>query len=197
MPTGYTADIKDGITFEQYAMNCARAFGALISMRDESSDNPIPEQFKPSDYHEEALKTAKAELKKLEAMPLSEAVRIAVKYNESKENQRLKAIAERRSLKEKYQAMLDSAVSWQPPTDDHKDLHKFMVDQIEKSIEYDCSGDFYAKPEKQLSGKEWLSQQTERAKENIAYHRKGQAEEIARTDSRNAWLQSLRESLGR
>ena len=34
MPTGYTDKIKDGITFKEYAMGCARAFGALITMRD-------------------------------------------------------------------------------------------------------------------------------------------------------------------
>ena len=197
MPTGYTADIKDGITFEQYAMNCARAFGALISMRDESSDTPIPEQFKPSDYHEKALLKAEIELKSLELITSVEADREAKENNERREKSRLKSLSENIALKEKYTSMLESAVSWQPPTDDHKDLHKFMVDQIEKSIEHDCSGDFYAKPEKQLSGEQWLSQQVESAKKNIDYHRKGQAEEIARTDSRNSWLQSLRESLGR
>lgn len=35
MPTGYTADIKDGIDFKTYAMNCARAFGACVMLRDE------------------------------------------------------------------------------------------------------------------------------------------------------------------
>ena len=196
MPTGYTADIKDGITFEQYAMNCARAFGALISMRDESSDTPIPEQFKPSDYHEKALKTAKAELKKLESMPLSESVRLAVKYNESKEKQRLKAIAERRSLKEKYQAMLEQVDAWVPPTKDHDDLHAFMRDQIEKSIRFDCSED-YIQPEKRLSGEAWLAHSLDVEQNNIEYHAKEHAEEIDRTNSRNSWLQSLRESLGR
>ena len=34
MPTGYTADIKDGIDFKTYAMNCARAFGARVMLRE-------------------------------------------------------------------------------------------------------------------------------------------------------------------
>ena len=45
MPTGYTAGILEGETFEQYALQCAKAFGALVMMRDEPSDAPIPDQF--------------------------------------------------------------------------------------------------------------------------------------------------------
>jgi hypothetical protein len=42
MPTGYTAGVADGtITeFREYALLCARAFGACIMLRDE----PVEEQ---------------------------------------------------------------------------------------------------------------------------------------------------------
>lgn len=40
MPTGYTDAIKDGISFNQFILSCARAFGALITMRDEPSSVP-------------------------------------------------------------------------------------------------------------------------------------------------------------
>ena len=46
-------------------MDCARAFGACIMMRDESVDAPIPEEFKPSTYHIEELEKAKSDLKKV------------------------------------------------------------------------------------------------------------------------------------
>jgi len=50
MPTGYTLDLYDGknITFKEFVMKCAGAFGALISMKDESLDAPIPEHLEPS-----------------------------------------------------------------------------------------------------------------------------------------------------
>jgi len=38
MPTGYTAEIYEGekeVTFEKFALTCARAFGACITIRDE------------------------------------------------------------------------------------------------------------------------------------------------------------------
>ena len=67
MPTGYTLDLYDGkdITFEEFALRCARAFGALISMRDEPIDAPIPERFEPSDYHLKELEKAKKRLKEV------------------------------------------------------------------------------------------------------------------------------------
>ena len=67
MPTGYTLDLYDvkDITFEEFALRCARAFGALISMRDEPIDAPIPERFEPSDYHLKELEKAKKRLKEV------------------------------------------------------------------------------------------------------------------------------------
>src|SRR6056297_1005549 len=62
MPTGYTHQIKDGISFEKYALGCARAFGATISMRDDPPDAEIPEKFDESDHHLEKIKEAQDNL---------------------------------------------------------------------------------------------------------------------------------------
>lgn len=35
MPTGYTSSIKDGISFENFVLKCARNFGACIAWRKE------------------------------------------------------------------------------------------------------------------------------------------------------------------
>ena len=77
MPTGYTAAIADGVTFEQFALNCARAFGALIDMRDEPSDAPIPERFEPSNYHEKKIAEINDELVRLKEMSQDEAKMVA------------------------------------------------------------------------------------------------------------------------
>ena len=56
MPTGYTATLMEkGQTFQEFIMGCARAFGALIEMRDSPNDAPIPDKFEPSDYHAKRL----------------------------------------------------------------------------------------------------------------------------------------------
>ena len=69
MPTGYTAGVADGsiIDFNEYALQCARNFGACILLRDEPLSSEIPE-FEPSDYHEKALTESKAGLSSFLAM---------------------------------------------------------------------------------------------------------------------------------
>ena len=64
MPTGYTAGIIDGKTetFQEFAKQCMRAFGATIHMRDENMDKEY-EPRTPSDYHTKALEEAKEKLK--------------------------------------------------------------------------------------------------------------------------------------
>lgn len=50
MPTGYTYPVCEGkITeFPDFALSCARAFGALISMREEPMDAPLPDEIAAS-----------------------------------------------------------------------------------------------------------------------------------------------------
>ena len=79
MPTGYTSDIEKGITFNEFTMQCARAFGACISMRDDPGDKPIPKEFKPSTYHIEGIKKAKEKMVQLKKMSLETATQEAGK----------------------------------------------------------------------------------------------------------------------
>lgn len=61
MPTGYTAAVCDGkITeFPAFALQCARAFGALITMRDDAMNAPIPEEIKPdTSYYDKNISEA-------------------------------------------------------------------------------------------------------------------------------------------
>lgn len=71
MPSAYTAPVQDGkITeFKDFAILCARAFGACIDMRDDPLDKPIPEAFSPvTKHYDEALATATNKLAALRAM---------------------------------------------------------------------------------------------------------------------------------
>src|SRR5688572_14375055 len=73
MPTGYTSTLMEkGQSFPEFTMLCARAFGALIEMRDESLDATIPEKFEPSDYYTDRIAALKAELDTLTSMNASE-----------------------------------------------------------------------------------------------------------------------------
>jgi len=45
MPTGYTCQVQDGMIteFKEFALLCARNFGACITLRDEPLSPDIPE----------------------------------------------------------------------------------------------------------------------------------------------------------
>lgn len=196
MPTGYTACIGDDATFEKFVLGCARAFGALVTMRDDPADAPIPERFEPYDYHAKAIKEAEATLRELDGMPLDEAERRAnADYAEALKRNR-EMIQRNDDLRAKYTAMLKQVNEWQAPTPDHEGLKKFMREQIEQSIDFDCSNEYYLRnaPTK-LTAMEWRSKQVEKARRDIAYHSKEHAEEVGRAAGRTDWVKALRESL--
>jgi hypothetical protein len=194
MPTGYTAPIKDGITFEQYALGCARAFGALILMRDDPADAPIPERFEPSDYNRKALEDARAELARLDAMSLVDAASAAESAYVAEVDRCNERRREYIDLRNKYNAMLAQVVKWEPPTPDHVNYKQFMIDQIRESIDWDCNEKYITEPER-LTGSQWLAKQITEARRMVAYHEKAYAEEVERTNDRNAWIRALRDSL--
>lgn len=196
MPTGYTAAIKDGITFRQFAMNCARAFGATITMRDDGGDGSnIPERFEPDQHHAKALKEAYDDLAALNIMTKEGAARRASEYYEAAEARRLEMLREIRELRVKYEAMLAEVKAWKAPTPDHVAFRSFMLDQIDGSIRFDCSESYYGTPTKRLTPEEWLVSERSRIKRDIDYHTKNYAEEVERTEKRNAWIKALRDSL--
>lgn len=196
MPTGYTDSIKDGITFKTFALNCARAFGACIMLRDEpGGGEQIPEAFEPSDYHQKALAVARSELATLESMTSMECGFKAATERQSAEARRLERIAELDNLRQKYEEMLICAQGWTPPTSEHVGLKEFMVKQIKDSINWDCDASFYATPTPELSGVEWLEGAKAKAIKDIEYHKTKWAEEVQRTAERNTWVSNLRNSL--
>lgn len=194
MPTGYTAAIKDGITFKQFAMTCARAMGALIMMRDEPSGAEIPAAFPPSTHHRDQLARLRDELGNLRAMTVAEIEKAAdASYVTSIESHQ-KRVLERDELRAKYQKMLGDVNAWQAPTPGHEDFKKFMVEQITSSIDWDCSHKFDDAPAR-ATAQEWIEARLATTLQSIDYHTKGDAEEIKRTQERNDWVNALRNSL--
>jgi len=194
MPTGYTAKLYDGDQdFNEFIMGCARAFGALIMMRDESSDAQIPEKFYPSDYHLKEFIKASDKLKRLKSMSDDERQIAARKEYDDQVahyNSEMTTCALRRK---RYGHMLENVESWQPPTEDHLGLKTFMIDQIKSSIFHDCAT--VSEEPKLLSGPQWWQKEVGNAEWNIEYHEKEYKEEVKRTDGRNKWLSELRESI--
>lgn len=190
MPTSYTADIGEGkvTTLREFAMICARAFGACITMRDASMDAQIPDRFEPEFvYHQERLEEAQVLLSELSSILGEEAEKRAkAEYEESLASHNKYQTA-RRLENHRYKMMLEKVREWRTEADGIKD---FMVQQLEISI-----NDYVSEPPIKLTGQEWLKEKRFTALRDIAYHEKQIAEEIHRTEMHNLWLAALRRSL--
>ena len=194
MPTSYTEKIKDGMSFRDFVMRCAKGFGALIEMREDSLDVEVPEKFKYSSYHLEKLRKREKRLKQLESMSLEEA------YKKSKEEYRGEIeretlyVEETNRLRKLYNDMLFKVKAWRVPSKDHRRLKEFMIEQIEDSIKWDCHKSKINNI-RELSGEEWLDRNIKNTVNDIKYHKEEYLKEIIKVDKRNLWIMQLRESL--
>ena len=198
MPTGYTADIANDISFEEYALRCARAFGAFIHQRDDSlSDGPKLRE--ESNYYQEKVIEAEAELGALQTMTMEQKEATGQELKDAEIEQQQKWFNEKVLLKNKYEAMLAKVNEWTPPTSEHAQLKQFMADQIVQSIDFDCNTaaaieslrkasemtplEYYAKEVKDL---EW----------KVIYYAEEADKEQKRNTEANAWIDALCGSLG-
>lgn len=141
MPTGYTYGVQEGnvTTLDAFAQECARAF--LWQSRDSNEKDLIKLVTIPNDveYQKNQLVKAKENLNELLALTETEW---RTRYEEEKaddirrqqeRNERLKTEQAR------YNAMIEKVEAWTPPTEKHEDLKEFMLDQLAKSLDFDCS----------------------------------------------------------
>jgi hypothetical protein len=195
--TGYVHTMLDkGQTFEEYAFSCARAFGALIMMRDDPMDATIPDEFKPSDYHDKAVATAKKELARLRAMTTAEMEAYGQKQKSERLDSLIASKREQDAEIAKCNAMLIDVYAWTPPTTDHEGLKRFMVEQIQKSIRY--GSDYYDREMSAVSAKtpeEFHLEAIMSETRNVEYHTVERSKEIDRAAERTKWVKDLRESL--
>lgn len=196
VPTGYTAPIEedDGISFEDFVMRCARAMGACVTMRDDRMDAPIPEAFEPNDYYRRELEKAKARFKELDGMTVKQAKALSDSEWEREDKARLKGLSRARAIRDRYKAMIERVMAWNPPTPDHQGFKDFMLEQLDVSSAYDGT-EYYSKRSPKLDGTEWLEREKAAALKNVADYSIEWGKEQARTNSRNEWIRQLRASL--
>lgn len=191
MPTGYTHTlIEKKQSFPQFALTCARAFGAFIHMRDDDTDAPLVPA-KVGTYHRDELKKARTQLAALKAMPAAQFRAQAKKARDESATYMAgirKTYTEQNALLE---AMERDVAAWAPPTSDHIGLKTFMLEQIEMS-KHDLSPRSLEDPRRPLPTK---AQALADLRKDIAYHEKEYAEEVERVGKANDWAKTLKESL--
>lgn len=196
MPTGYTAELMDkGMYFKTFVLQCARAFGALIMMRDDPMNTPIPEKFEPSDYNLKALAEAKEKHKALAEMTNDEKIAFGEAEREATINRHKEWLSRDEVQNKRLLEMELQVQAWRPPTADHEGLKKFMLEQIEISLN-DLS---YISKEitkaQERSPMAFYVDAVSGAERNIEYHTKENTKEIERSESRTKWVNQLRASL--
>lgn len=192
MATGYTyiLEEKPETTFAQFALRCARAFGACIDMRDHAMDVPPPNEVVPETYYLDGLREAEEEARNLEMMTVEVASSLNdeayVAALEAWENCQAKYTREN----ETYRRMIDQVQAWKPPTPNHENMKKFMLEQLTGSLHTY----FWEKPKKQTAA-EYLHDRRTRAAEDVVYHAEHWKKAQASAREATEWLQALYASL--
>ena len=203
MPTGYTSGILDGkiTTFKDYAINCMRAFGATIHMRDEQMDKQYEPRV-PSTYYQEHIDESKKKLAKFHNVTDKKIIALSKKDINASIDYYKKKIVEMKSALERYHNILADAHLFVPPTPDHQEIKKFMIDQIATSIDHDCNFDYYEKELKKLESelenldaKVIRKELVDQAVNDIAYYEKNHNEEVEHCNESNEWVEVFIESI--
>lgn len=200
MPTGYTAMLEEenNPSFRDFAMRCARAFGVLVTMRDEPLDKEIPEEFKPNSYHLQAIRKATSDQSKIKNMTKEECLVEATKAKSNEVRYYSDLLAKQYVLIGRYKAMCAQIKAWTPPTKDHEGLKEFMLEQLDVSwpdVEY-YERELQRAENITIDAAQWNKAAIERLEIEIKHHTKENEIEIERAQKRTEWLRKLRESLG-
>lgn len=195
MSTGYTAKLAtEGESFNAFVWRCARAFGALVHMRDEPGSAAIIPEIKPNESVLRSFERAREELAKARTMTLEEAEAEAQREYEAA----LKSHAENErktdETRKRYEDMIANVEAWAPPTPEHSGLRNFMLEQLRESVRWDCGSKLPA-PRK-LAGAAWRSRNIEDCLRWYNSHEANWADEQKRARERTAWLQTLVSSVG-
>ena len=198
MPTGYTAPVADGTTttLRAFALQCARAFGATVTMRDDPMSAEIPERFEPNGFYRRMMEQAIARLRHLQALSPIEAQReMQQQHSAAMARWREQTWGDARQ-RVRYLAMIDAVCDWEPPTPDHSGLRSFMLRQLHESFTFDCGGEHLRMPRLQR-WPEWLAAQIAKAARDVDDYADLQVDENERAATRTAWVRELRASLPR
>lgn len=194
MPTGYTSKVQDGRITElkDYIFNCSTGFGAFAHMRDGSTQEIKHREV--DNYYFEQISKNKSEYE--EFLKLSDE-EIQCKLNESYNNslkEQQENLERFDTNKQRYLDMMDKVKNWNPPTDSHVCLKNFAIDQLEKSIDFDCNDSlrvYYLEEPKRISIEEYKQNRINTYLENIKRYTRLYEKEVETVEEVNKWIDGL------
>jgi hypothetical protein len=199
MPSGYTADIEKDISFEDFVLGCARAFGACIMQRDDSAGDK-PKLREEDTYYAEKLPEELAFLGYLQSLDDAQQEEFGNEERD-KEISRIRGkLDATQALLTKYQLMAEKVGAWEPPTPNHVNLKEFMTGQIVESINFDCDTSYYTKLLQAAVTKtplDFYQEALKNAEWQCDHYENQLNESRIRVKEANDWIIQLYKSLGR
>lgn len=194
MPTGYTAKVADGdiVDLESFALKLARGMGALVAMRDEPWDAPIPESFEPSDFYKKQAEQLEAEVNRLDLLTLEEAEAEQEREIAERKQYLENYVKKQAETKQRYEAMIAKVDAW---TGAPEGIKEFAMSQLQDSLKFDCGGSYLPSVPEKIPSEVWLASKIIDVFRDLTRARNNYSEEVERVDARNKWLKQLRESL--
>ena len=201
MSTGYTAGILDGTTkdFNDFAKLCSRAF--MVHLRDE----PMNSEYKKrevSNYRLKKIENAKNQLKEVDNLTDEEL--IVKEKNRLIESKKYHLYRNKEKVldKIKINSFLEKAKSYVPPTENHQGIANFMIEQLEKTIEFDCDSAYHIAKLKTIDSeianvKASIIRDEMKAKaiKDIACYIKEYEDDVKRCEDHNQWYEDFIKNL--
>lgn len=194
MPTGYTSSVQKGEITElkDYILDCSRSFGALIHMRDDNSGQIKYREV--SDYHMEQLDRSRRDYEDFSKLSDEDIQNIIDESYNRRVKEQEEGLKNFEEGKQRYLDMLEKVKSWTPPTDEHINLRKFAIEQLEKSLEFDYSDNlkkYYLQEPFKDTVESYKQCKLKMYLDNIERHSKGYKEELEGVEKANKWIDDL------
>ena len=127
----------------------------------------------------------------VQAMTNSEADAAAAAEHAKAMESRAKYLLDKDAEAARLNAMLLKVHQWQPPTPDHVEMKKFMIDQLTISLPGNYTPSFPVA----MGGVSWRKKTIDDLSAEIVRNQKEREKEIERAAGRTKWVQELRSSL--
>lgn len=203
MPTGYTAFIEDGniTTGKEFLLLCSRAFGIAMEIRDEPLSVPTPTTFEPNGYYKNRYESAVKRLEAERNISFDDAKRrMRSDYNKRVEDAK-RIVANMTAINERYAKVRGQVSGWIPPTENHKGIKKFALEQIDMCVNSDKMFAYYQEiidtpfNDSDEAVQEYITKYIEYLESDVERAKKSYDEEVERANEKTQFMKEFIESL--
>lgn len=199
MPTGYTYSVQNGEVTElkEFMLSCAKGFGAFIHMRDDGISSDIKYR-EVGEYYSRRLENTKREFEEFKLLSDEEIQKQLDESYERRVKEQKEGLKRFDEQKQRYLDMIDKVKEWIPPTEDHIKLKEFALEQLNSSLEFDCSDssrNYYLQEPFKDTVEEYRVYKIKSYLKDLEYYSKSYRDELESVEKANKWIRDLIESL--